>query len=507
VTQNIIVLGAGSAGLLAALALRRRLPHINLRVIRSPDLGIIGVGEGTTPIFPQMLFDYLGLKRRQFFEEAAPIWKLGGRFLWGSRPAFNYPFEITFERRLPGLSRASGFYCRDGYDFVTPPAAFMATDKVFPRRADGMPEMHEYYAFHLENERLVRWLENVSVALGVKITDGRVVDVEKSADGVAALKLESGERVTGDLFIDCSGFRSELLGKALEVPMRSYSASLFCDRAVVGGWKRDEEPIQPYTTQETMDHGWCWRIDHETIINRGYVYSSRFTTDDAAREEFLRKNPKVDPEKTRVVKFTSGRRELAWKGNVVGMGNAAAFVEPLEATALSNLSLQIKLLVQVLEQSDCEPTPTLRDIYNVRFANWWDDTRDFLALHYKFNTKLDTPFWQTCRAESDLGLLDDFVKFYQENGPTRMCLHALPHGRAIYGLEGHLAVLVGCGVPYQRKVPIPPAEDTRWRQLQAEHRRIAERAMDAKQVLEAIRKPTWSWEKYQPARGNTALQL
>ena len=505
--RSVVVLGAGSAGLLTALALRRKLPQLDVRVIRSPDIGVIGVGEGTTPLFPQMLFDYLGLKRRQFFVEAAPIWKIGGRFLWGPRSAFNYPFEVTFERRLPGLSRATGFYCEEDYDFVHLSAALMTLNKAFPRRADGWPELIENHAFHVENERLVTYLQNVSRSLGVIIIDGKVIEVETGPAGVTALQLESRERIVADLFVDASGFRSELLGKALQVPFRSYEQSLFCDRAVIGGWDRTDEPIQPYTTQETMDAGWCWRIDHEKFINRGYVYSSRFSTDDEVREELLRKNPKIDPEKTRIVKFTSGRRECTWKANVVAVGNASAFVEPLEATALNNLALQVKLLVQALQHSELDPTPSMVDIYNLRFRNWWDDTRDFLALHYRFNTRVQTPFWRACCEETDLGLLDGFVRFYRENGPTRMGLHALPDGRAIYGLEGHLAILVGCKVPYARERNPEPAELARWRQSNAEFRRHAERALDVKQTLALLRKPEWSWEKYQPQAGRTALQL
>jgi tryptophan halogenase len=115
--------------------------------------------------------------------------------------------------------------------------------------------MVEYYAFHIENEKLVRYLENISRMLGVTITDGKVVEVERGPQGVASLRLESGETIGGDLFIDASGFRSELLGRTLGVPVRDFSKSLFCDRAVIGGWVRTDEPIKPYTTQETMNAG------------------------------------------------------------------------------------------------------------------------------------------------------------------------------------------------------------------------------------------------------------
>src|SRR6185295_11334759 len=194
-----------------------------------------------------------------------------------------------------------------------------------------------------------------------------------------------------DFFIDASGFRSELLGRTLEEPFVSFASSLYCDRAIVGGWDRTDEPILPYTTAETMDAGWCWQIEHEKWINRGYVYSSAFLRDEVAREELLRKNPKVEGE-PRLVTFRSGRYQRLWVGNVVAVGNAAGFVEPLEATALQVICVEASTLTDSLLDSLSTPTPTLIQLYNEYNTRAWDDIRDFLAVHYKFNTRLDSPF-------------------------------------------------------------------------------------------------------------------
>ena len=168
----------------------------------------------------------------------------------------------------------------------------------------------------------------------MEIIDGKVTGSERRPEGgIAAVHLEDGRRLAADFFIDASGFRSELLGRALEEPFVSFDRSLFCDRAVVGGWERTDEPILPYTTAETMDAGWAWQIEHEHHVNRGYVYSSQAISDDEAAAEFLRKNPKA-PQSPRVVKFRSGRYRRQWVDNVVAIGNAGGFVEPLEATAL-----------------------------------------------------------------------------------------------------------------------------------------------------------------------------
>lgn len=220
----------------------------------------------------------------------------------------------------------------------------------------------------------------------MEVTDATVTP-ERRAAGMAALITENGERITADLFIDASGFRSELLGRTLNEPYLSYSDSLFCDRAVIGGWSRTDEPFKPYTTAETMDAGWCWQIEHENWINRGYVHASSFISHQAALDEFLRKNPKVSNE-PRLVKFSSDRYARNWVGNVVGIGNAVGFVEPLEATALQVICVESYTLADALIDSLCEPTPTLIKLYNDYNARAWDDIRDFLAVHYKFNTRL-----------------------------------------------------------------------------------------------------------------------
>src|SRR5204863_2733497 len=191
-----------------------------------------------------------------------------------------------------------------------------------------------------------------------------------------------GATASADLFIDCSGFYSLLLGKAFAEPYTSFRNALFCDRAVVGGWDRTDEPIKPYTTAETMESGWCWQIEHEHKIIRGYVYSSAFISDEDAEREIRAKNPKIG--KTRIIRFVTGRYARGWVKNVVGIGNATGFVEPLEATALGMIAVQSQQLADTLSDSDLRPTPTQVANYNAYHAENWDTIRGFIALHYKF---------------------------------------------------------------------------------------------------------------------------
>lgn len=492
--KRIVILGAGSAGLLAALTLRRRT-RLEVEIIRSPDIGVIGVGEGTTHTFPQFLLNELRLDPQRLFAEAQPTWKLGLRFLWGSRPEFMYNFGIQLDERWPGLARNNGFYCDESMDDMNILAALQARNKAFPRRSDRWPDfsLHQFAAFHIENARLVTYLEDRCRDLGATIRDGTVTRVERNDRSVEALVLEDGTRITADLFVDASGFRSELLGKALGEPYQNFGNVLFCDRAVIGGWDRTDEPIKPFTTCETMDAGWSWQIEHEHFINRGYVFCSRFLDDESAREELLRKNPKIPPDKTRVVKFRTGRYERSWVGNVVAVGNSSGFVEPLEATALAQIINQCRGLANILVDSEGDVPQGYIDLYNRMQGENWDEIRDFIALHYKFNTRLDTPFWKLCRNETSLGTVQGLVDFYAVHGPTSIHRHALLPQTSIFGLEGYLVLLVGQHVPYKIKTSPSSREVEALQKHRRQFAAIAESGCSISECLAAVRNPAWKW--------------
>src|SRR5437867_4948504 len=272
--NNVLVLGGGSAGFMAALALKVKLPSLRVTVIRSKDIGIIGVGEGSTVPLTSFLHDYLAVGMKKFHETAQPTWKLGLKFIrWGPRPFFFYTFgaQQPDARSVPGLARPVGFYCNDGSDdagmIYDKYGAMMSHDHVFERAQGGAPGLHGSVAYHFENEKFVRFLEDYAAALGVTIVEETVAEVRRDDRGVAALVMQSGGIRTADLYVDCSGFTSLLVGKALGEPFVDFRASLFCDRAVVGGWDRGDEVIKPYTACETMDAGWCWQIEPEHRIN------------------------------------------------------------------------------------------------------------------------------------------------------------------------------------------------------------------------------------------------
>ncbi len=489
--KTIIVVGGGSAGFLAAITLKTWFPQLKIQVIRSKEIGIIGVGEGCTPTLVDHLHGTLSIDPGEFYRAVDPIWKLGIKFHWGKRPQFNYTFAFPFDFKVDGLPKAIGYYCEDDFSDDCQNSALMSRDRAFVRDTRGDPVIGKNIAYHLENEKFVRFLETHATRVDVDIIDDTIKAVEQGEVGVASLKLRSGQSIAADLFVDASGFNSLLLGKTLQEPFISFNSSLFCDRAVVGGWDSNDGPIQPYTVAETMNSGWCWRIDHEHRINRGYVYSSAFISDEEAEAEFRKQNPLIT--QTRVVRFQTGRYVNSWVKNVVAIGNAQGFVEPLEATSLSVICHQARGLILSLTDCDFQPQQMTRTAFNNRAASLWDSIRQFLAIHYRFNERVDTPFWRECREKTELGDADSIVEYYRENGPSTMPKESLCDSFDPFALDGYMILLQGQRVPYRRTHTPTPAELTSW---EGHRRQVAGRAANGvtvREALDRVRSPDWKW--------------
>lgn len=489
--RSVLVAGGGSAGFLTALILKKTLPDLPVTVVRSKEIGVLGVGESTTVAVPRILHGYLDLEPGEFYRRVNPSWKLGIRFLWGPRPFFDYTFDLQLDRHWTEFRRPNGFYCDEDMTYVNNLSALMSHNKVFERREDGGPFVHRCLGYHIENQRFVGYLEAMAERRGVTIIEGVITGATTDGKGVTGVTLESGQTLTADLYVDCTGFRSLLLGKALQEPFIPFRPTLFNDRARVAAWPRTDEPIQPYTTAETMDAGWCWRIDHPDYVNRGYVYSTAFISDEDAEREFRAKNPLVRD--TRLVKFVSGRYERGWVKNVVAIGNAVGFVEPLESTALAVICDVARIVAQTLVECDKAPTPMMVMHYNRLNAWLWDHIRDFLGIHFKYNTRLDTPYWRACRADAHLAGIREVIDFYEDQGPSLFYRQNLLHNNDIFGLEGYLSLLVGQKVPYRARYQASEAERGHWQQMRAINRQKAEMAYTIPEALEVVASPNCQW--------------
>ena len=457
--RSIGIIGGGTAGYLSAMALRRRFPRLPVTLIESSALPVIGVGEATTPLMPQFLHVDLRLDIHQLFREVQPTLKLGIRFEWG-RPAgaFNYPFgpihvlePIAFDGDLAQGS----------------PQSMLMNASALPlhHSAGGWrSDLGVDTAYHLDNGPFVRYLSRQAESFGVTKVDARIAEVQVADDGesVTGLVADDGRRFAFDLYIDCSGFRSLLLEQTLGSAFQPYQDSLFTDRALVASVPHGGL-VEPYTLAQTWNAGWCWSTPQRSADHRGYVFSSAFANPEEAEGEMRRRLPGLG--ETRLIKFRTGRHEHFWCGNVVAMGNAYGFVEPLESTALHMLIRQIGLLLGALPvRPEERGVPAL---LNRKVGALWDYLAWFLALHYRFNQRVDSPFWQHCRRHVDISRHHELVTAFTERGPLSYqgaALAGFPYPDPLWGAEGVDVLLLGQGVP--TRLPQPLTTPAEW------HRRI-----------------------------------
>jgi tryptophan halogenase len=467
--RRICIVGGGTAGYLTALTLRRRMPHLEVALLESSKVPIIGVGEATTPLLPALLHGVLGIDIEDFFRTVRPTFKLGIRFEWGGTAPgdyFNYPFGAHGQ-----LLEAQH---HDGHILHYSLQSMLMSAGKIPifRTGDGTYESRLHlrtlgFAYHIDNQRFVSYLHREARRAGVRHIDATVREVVRDGSGelVAALVTDDGERHEYDFYVDCSGFRSLLLEQTLGSRWISYAGTLFTDRAIAANVPHGGV-IKPYTVAETMDHGWCWNIATPEEDHRGYVFSSAFCDEDRAVAEMRAKNPGLgDP---RVVVFRSGRHGEFWKGNVAAIGNAYAFVEPLESTGIHMIIESILAFIGSFPQSACDEAN--RRCLNRHIGDYWDDLRAFLGIHFRFNTRLDTPFWRACRASADISSIEDGLALYRSGAPLSYRNHHLGFDR-LWGDNGRDVLLMGQRVP---AVLLPPRES---REEWAQRVRLGQRAV------------------------------
>ena len=489
-----MVLGGGSAGFLAALSFKAMFPGMAVTVLHSSGIPVIGVGESTTRALPAYLHGPLALDRKSFYDAVRPIWKVGQRLDWGAkdRSHFNYPFDAFLTNKRPELRQANLYYCL--HDMSDSGLCYSQMDQMrSPVFVDqhGRVSIRERFGYHIENKRFLDFLEKTAAARGIAIVDGQVQKVDQDEDGhVAALELKGGGAMSADIYVDCSGFRSVLLKETMGEKYVSFKDSLFCDSAAVGSWRRDS-PIIPYTKANTMEAGWCWNIEFTEHITRGYVFASEFISDEEAIRELKQKNPKLGDD-IRIIRFPSGRYENFWVKNVIAIGNSSGFVEPLEATALQLIVEQLRFVLKALQDSDGDPSPTMREFENYRFRARWDDVRDFLAIHYRFNEHSDSAFWRFARENTYLGGAEEFIDYYVNAGPSLLSLGMIGD-RSIFGFDGYMNMLLGQKVPTRRPPHLTDSDLAGWKLHQADVRARAASALTAEQALALVHNPNFDW--------------
>lgn len=400
--RDIVIVGGGTAGWMAAAALSRVLQGSGCRVrlIESETIGTVGVGEATIPSLGAF-HALLGIDEREFVNATSASFKLGIRFRDWHSPgsAYFHPFgtygvgvehpmfqAYWLGTRMRGQAKPLEEWSLSGL------AARSGRFGPSTRGQGGMPLS---YAYHLDASQYARFLRRFAEAAGVERIEGLVRHVELDADGhVGQLQLEDGRSIRGDFYIDCSGFDGLLISRALGVGYVDWSEWLPCNRAVAvqSGFTGE---LPPYTDSIACGAGWRWRIPLQSRFGNGYVYSSHHLTDELARDTLLADIGGPPLGEPRLLRFQPGRRAEAWRANCLALGLAAGFLEPLESTGLHFVQTALGRLFSLFPSRNTDPAICAE--YNRLTAAEYERVRDFIILHYAASSRGDTPFWQYCR--------------------------------------------------------------------------------------------------------------
>lgn len=415
--RRFVILGGGTAGWMAAalIAHRCRDHAVSVTLVESPEIGIIGVGEGSTPQL-KVFFDELGIAEREWMPACHATYKTGIRFAgWSDAPGFESYFH-PFQSALDGHT-APAFYFhtrarRTGRDVVAHPDRFFLGARLAEARLGPVPgENFPFelgYGYHFDATLVGQFLAaHATARLGVRHVPRRVAGVRRDAGGaIAALVLEGGEEeIAGDFFIDASGFRASLIGEALGEPFESFAGNLFNNAAVALPGARDEGATSCETVSTALSCGWAWRIPLTGRTGNGYVYASDFISADAAETELRRHLGLLDADvAARHLAMRVGQVRRSWVGNCLAIGLAQGFIEPLEATALHIVHATLSGWIEALLADGFGPAH--RDQFNAAIHARYEGIRDYIVCHYRMNRR-DGDYW---RANAEHDVLSDNLK-------------------------------------------------------------------------------------------------
>ncbi|KQM67564.1 tryptophan halogenase [Sphingomonas sp. Leaf17] len=459
--RDIVIVGGGTAGWMCAAALSRFVANDTTRVtlIESDAIGTVGVGEATIPtinFFNQML----GIDEDVFLAEVGGTFKLGIEFSdWGKiGDRYLHPFG-QYGQTMEGLQFHHIWAKLAGMGKAAPlsdysPCAVASAAGRFARQAGDprSPFSRPAYAFHIDATLYARYLRGYAEGNGVTRLEGRITQVDRDGESghVTTLMLDDGRTVAGDLFIDCSGFRSLLLGDTLGVGYEDWSHWLPCNRAVAMPTATVGPPA-PYTMAIARDAGWQWRIPLQHRTGNGMVYADAFM-DPATAEATLRANLAGPPTgDARHLSFKAGRRDRFWEGNVVALGLAGGFLEPLESTSIHLIQTGISKLLALLP--DRRFAAIERAEYNRLMIRSYDGVRDFIILHYAATTRNDTPFWNHVRTMELPDSLSSKIELFRQKG------RFFRYDDELFEIASWVAVLYGQGVIPDGYDPIVDALD------------------------------------------------
>lgn len=406
--RRIVIVGGGSAGWMTAAYLNGALNNkgqnktIDITLIESPDIPRISVGEATVPSIHHVL-EVIGIDEVDFMKATDATFKQSIKYVnWLKNKGESY--HHPFSRATPGpIDRTGSRWMESLRDipFMETVSAQTIISEInrSPKTLNGQRfQAPLKYAYHFDAQLFADYLSEHSAARGVKHIQANVKHVEASEkDHINHVELENGENVEGDIFVDCTGFKSLLMEKALGVGFDDYSQWLLCDQALVAQFDYESHfPgfIRPYTTCTAQSAGWIWDTPTQTRRAIGYVHASDFISQEQAKKELMAyQDESLKDLDTRLIKFKVGQRQKAWSGNCIAIGLSGGFIEPLESTGLYMCELAAVTLAELFPYKD-EDMKSLAFRFNRIISNRYYEILDFINLHYCLTRRNDTTFWR-----------------------------------------------------------------------------------------------------------------
>ncbi|MBU4433228.1 MAG: tryptophan 7-halogenase [Alphaproteobacteria bacterium] len=446
--DHVVIVGGGTAGWMTAAALGRFLKDGRTRVtlVESEAIGTVGVGESTIPQI-NMFNRMLGLDENEFVRKTKATFKLGIDFVdWKQiGHSYHHPFgpygvdmeAVSFHAYWLKLRAMGEDHDLGAYSLNT--VAARQSRFMRPNGQANSPLGSIAYAFQFDAGLYAQFLRDYAEARGVTRQEGKIASVQQNGETgfVTSVTLESGQVIAGDLFIDCSGFRGLLIEQTLKTGYDDWSNWLLNDRAVavpcaLGGSRA------PVTRATARPAGWQWRIPLQHRLGNGYAFSSAHISEDEATADLLARldgEPLADP---RLIKFTAGRRLKSWNKNVVAIGLAAGFMEPLESQSIHLIQVGISRLLAMFPDRDFR-RPDI-DRYNRVMRFEYETIRDFLILHFKATTRNDTPYWDYLREMAIPDYLADKIAVFESYG------RIFRENEELFNDTSWFAVMVGQGL-------------------------------------------------------------
>lgn len=400
-TKRIVILGGGTAGWITAnlMATHWAQQNFDITLVESPDIGIIGVGEGSTPPLRGFM-NAIGVKESDWMHECGATYKVGITFKdWSVKPGFTHyfhPFVSQPDEFTAPAFFYNSFLRRKGINLEGhPDYFFLATELAKQKLAPVAPPNFPFeinYGYHFDSALLGTFLARTAASKGVKYVQATVSDVVLDQQGnIDYLKSVEGQTIKADFYVDSTGFRSQLLQQALKVPFISCAESLFNDSAVVFPTPQTGD-VEVQTIATALKNGWAWTIPLTHRVGNGYVYSSRFCSKDAAETEFRQHLGLLNSDvEARHLQFKVGRAAEHWAKNCLAVGLSQGFIEPLEATALDMVQETVVRFIDAYNRGNF--TDQYRAEFNQRISTRFDAVRDYIVCHYRINSRTDTEYW------------------------------------------------------------------------------------------------------------------